>query len=543
MQRGIDFLHEPGPTRKYFFPEIMGSGVALFDADADEDLDIYFLNGCDLSPDRRTSVEHGQFTSPSPNAVNRLFLQGNDGRFKDASSGSGLEDSGYSIGVAVGDVDNDGAPDVYVTRYGEDRLFHNLGDGHFEDVTNAFDGVCRQWGTSACFFDYDRDGLLDLYVAQYVEDSSWRQCFGPDGQREYCEPSDFSAVSDRLFHNETTERAIRFRDVSQSSLISSPARKGLGIVSADFNYDGWPDLYVANDGEPNSLWINARDGTFDDQALVLGSAFDANGRSQASMGIAVGDFDADRRLDLFVTHLGDEYSTLYRGDSQIGFFDQSVVSGVGPATYPFTGFGTVAGDLNLDGYLDLVVVNGAVRRRAEIFLPGEETSDGKFWSAYAEPDQLLLNDGNGMFVDASSEPSWAALGVRVSRGLACGDLDRDGDLDMVATAIGFPARLLINETPTSGHWLSVRAVEPQWGGRDAVGSVVTVTSGSRVLSRRVTRAGSYLSSHDARTHFGLGDTNQIDSLSVVWSDGSEERFPIQAVNQHLTLRHGDGIDE
>lgn len=543
QSRGIDFVHEPGPTGLYFFPEIMGSGAALLDYDSDGDLDVYMVNGTTAAPHPAASGSpvdahvHGA-------ATNRLYRQNADGWFVDVTKGSGLGDAGYGMGVAVGDVNNDGAPDVYVTNYGLDRLFVNDGKGIFRNLTEEAGIDNPSWGTSACFFDFDADGRLDLYVANYVRDDNWRKCRGLDGHPDYCQPNDFSGAPDKLYRNISEGGVVRFEDVSASSGIASMAAPGLGVVSADFNGDRRLDLYVANDGTANFLWINVGNGTFREEALLRGAAFNADGEAQASMGIALGDIGGDGQPDLLLTHLGEDTNTLYSSDGTIGFIDDSVRSGIASPSFRYTGFGTVLADFDHDGDLDLVAVNGKIRRAARPDVSGLSPAPSldlpEFWREYAEPGLLLLNDGNGRFVDVSSEVDSLTARPAVSRGLACGDIDNDGDLDVLISDTAQRPRLLVNETSNLGHWLVVRTVEPSYGGRDAYGAVVTVIAGGRTWTRYVNSGGSYLSSHDPRVHFGLGSADRIDRLNVVWPDGGEETFIVESADRCVTVRHGEG---
>jgi hypothetical protein len=410
------------------------------------------------------------------------------------------------MGVAVGDVDNDGDPDVYVTNHGPDALYRNDGDGSFTEVTRRAGIDNPGWGSSAVFFDADADGDLDLYVANYLADDPAVVCTDAAGRRDYCGPEGFAGVADRLYRNRGDGT---FTDVSAAAGIAAVAGKGLGVAAADLDADGDQDLYVANAGEPNLLWINRGDGTFEDRALELGAAVDELGRAQAGMGIAVGDADGDGALDLLVTHLRGESDTLYRAAGRLGFVDATAAAGLAGPSLPLTGFGTGFADFDRDGDLDLAVVDGRVTRGP----PLTASDPPSPWDPYAEPALLLLNDGGGRFRDATAAAGPGVTAPFNGRGLALGDLDDDGDVDLVATAGGGRVRLLLNRVPAPGRWLAVRVVDAATG-RTAAGSTVTVTAGGRRMVRVVAPGGSYLSSGDPRVHFGLGDAARVDEFRV-----------------------------
>lgn len=380
-ERGPHFTHETGATGKLLMPEIMTSGVALFDYDGDGDLDLYFTNGnFELSG----APERGR-------PVNRLYRLEADGRYVDATDGSGLGDAGYGMGVAVGDVDNDGDVDLYLTQYGSDRLYVNRGDGTFEDATEAAGIDVDGWSSSAVFFDFDRDGWLDLYVARYVRYEPDRKCTDVAGRPSYCSPQVFRPEHDVLLRNAGDGSFI---DVTEAAGIRASLGAGLGVVAQDFDQDGWVDVYVANDAHANHLWINKWDGTFRDEAMQRGVAYSMDGQAEAGMGVVAADFDNDLDLDLFVTHLDRETNTLYRnrGNGR-SFEDVTGPSGLASSSRTLTGFGTTAFDLELDGDLDLVVVNGRVTRGR----PRAASRVGPPWDAFAEPNLIYVNDGDAHF--------------------------------------------------------------------------------------------------------------------------------------------------
>jgi hypothetical protein len=525
---GLHFVHDAGPVGDFFMPQIMGSGAALFDFDGDGRLDVYL-------------VQNG---GPNSRATNRLFRQGPDGRFTDVSKGSGLDVAGYGMGVAIGDVNNDGRPDVLLTGYGGSRLFLNNGNGTFTDVTKEAGIDNGLWGTSACFFDYDRDGWLDLVIVNYVDYSPGRPCGTNDGKPDYCHPNSFPGTVTKLYRNRGRQpgnpAAVRFEDVTLKSGLGKVPGPGLGVVCADFNGDGWPDVFVANDSQPNRLWINQRDGTFVEEAVLRGVAFNVLGRAQANMGIALGDVDGDGLADLFVTHLTEETNVLWQQKPRGLFRDQTASARLASPNWRGTGFGAVLADFDHDGALDLAVVNGRVSRVRQT---GQETAVAgldPFWRPYAERNQLFANDGKGRFHDVSLTNAPFCGPAGVARGLVYGDVDGDGALDLLVTTVAGPARLYRNVAPKKGHWLMVRAIDPALGGRDAYGAEITVHAGERRWVRWVNPGSSYLCSNDPRAHFGLGPVERVGAIDVLWPDGLEETFPGQPADQAVVLARGKG---
>ena len=525
---GADFVHQADAPGNFLIHESIGSGAAFLDFDNDGRLDLYLIHNA----------------HPTNRAANRLYQQQADGYFRDVSIGSGLEVAGYGQGVAVGDVNNDGRPEVFITEYDRVRLFLNEGQGRFTDITAATGITNANWSVPAAFFDFDRDGWLDLVIGNYLDVDPTQQCPDARGQLEFCGPHGFHATLTRLYRNLGAGRppgaSPRFEDVTVSSGLASAPGKAMQIVCADFDGDRWPDIFITDDGRPNRLLINQRNGTFKEEAVARGVAYTGLGGTAANMGIAIGDTDGDGWFDLFVPHLGEENHTLWRQGPRGLFQDFTGPSGLLSTPWHGTGFGAVFADFNHDGALDLAVANGRIRRRATKTPPKLAPGVPPFWAAYAEPAQLFANAGAGRFREISSANSAFCGEARVGRGLVAGDFDNDGGTDLLLIGLASPARLLRNTAAPRGHWLGVRAIDPALGGRDAYGAEVILAAGGRRVWRLVQPAYSYASSNDPRVQFGLGKVSAVDSIRVRWPDGVEENFPGGAVDRYVTLRRGEG---
>ncbi len=555
-ESGLEFRHWNGMSGRFYYAEMMGSGAALFDFDNDGDLDVYLVQGGALGDGEPT------FPPPGPLPLkDRLFRNdlttGDDGtprlRFTDITEESGIESSGYGMGVAAADFDNDGWIDLYVTNLERNQLFRNRGrDGEgrvtFEDVTDSSGAGVEFWSVPAVAFDYDRDGWLDLFVGNYVEFStaSNKRCTDELGLPNYCGPLAFTPLPDVLLRNlgARAKRGPRFRDVTHDAGIHREHGGCLGAVAADFDADGWLDLFVANDGMPNQLWMHRQRGGFENRALLAGAAVSGQGHPEASMGVAAADFDADGDEDLFLAHLTRETNTLYVNDGQAFFEDRSASSGLGGPSLPMTAFGTGWLDVDNDGWLDLLAVNGAVKVIKSLSLAGDPFP-------LHQRNQLFLSRGDGSFEDATDRAGEVFELSEVSRGAAFGDVDNDGDADVLVSNNNGPVRLLLNQAGQDRAWLGLRLVD-RGGKRDALGARAGVVRGGAVrggavrgggtLWRRVGANASYGSSSDPRLLFGLGDDDAISRVVVEWPDGKREQWPGDGVQPgaYVTLRQGSG---
>ena len=532
---GLDFLHATGMSGRFYQPEISGGGAAFLDYDNDGDLDVLLVQGGALGADA-TAPRSGAAPLRDRLYRNDLGVRA-DGtrslRFTDVTEASGIEARGYGQGAASGDIDNDGWPDLYLTGFGRNQMFRNNGDGTFTDVSAATGtGSADTWGVSAAFFDADRDGWLDLFVGNYLiyTVATHIRCFRDSGQEDYCTPERYPPQRDRFYRNRGDGT---FEEATVAAGMADEFGPALGVATADFDGDGWTDVFVANDQQDNQLWLNRGDGTFDNRALLAGVAVDAAGVAKADMGVDAGDFDNDGDEDLFTTVLTGEGSTLYVNDGAGAFEDRSAGSGVRAASLPYTGWGAGWLDADNDGRLDLLSVNGLVWQDLDALGP-----DNPY--PYQQRNQLLRNLGDGRFEDVTARAGAAFDLSAISRGAAFGDVDNDGDIDvLVANADGSP-RLLVNTVGTRSHWLGLRLVGRD-APRDMVGARVAIIRGDGVtLWRRARADGSYASANDPRVVAGLGSSDAAPRVRVLWPSGRVEEWTDLPVDGYTTLTEGDG---
>jgi hypothetical protein len=539
---GLTFRHINGSESKFYYAELIAPGAGLVDYDNDGDLDVFLVQGGSLSrPGTR---------DPGPGVGSRLFrndLNVNaDGtrtmRFTDVTEASGIVSHGYGMGVAAGDFNNDGCVDLYLTSLGPNQLFRNNCNGTFGDVSKQSRTDDPSWTVSSAFLDYDRDGWLDLFVGNYLR---WRvesstPCFTPSGRPDYCSPNVYQPLPSRLLRN---NHDGTFTDVTTASGIAREFGPALGVSTADFNGDGWIDIYVTNDGQPNQLWINQRNGTFRNTGLLSGTAINAHGKAKAGMGVDAGDFDNDGDEDLFVTNLTGEGNDLYVNDGSGLFEEQGARSGLGAASRGYTGFGTAWFDIENDGLLDTLTVNGAVQtiealRRANDPFPLHQRK------------LLFRNPGQGRFEDVTARGGPAFELSEVGRGAAFGDIDNDGDVDVLVANNGGQPRLLINNIGNRNHWIGLRLVGPtsdvvsgfnRTGTRDMLGARVgIIREGGPTLWRRARSDGSYASANDPRVLVGLGQATAVSRVRIVWPSGSTEEWSSIAIDRYTTLTEGEG---
>jgi hypothetical protein len=523
-QTRISFRHAASVTSQKYLLEAMGGGVAMFDFDNDGRLDLYFTNGARIEdpapksamPDKRDAK-----------FWNRLYHQKPDGTFEDVTERAGVRGEGYSMGVAAGDYDADGLVDLYVTAYGANILYRNRGDGVFEDVTKRAGLGASGWSTSAGWLDYDRDGRLDLFVARYMDwDFERGNVFcGDPRYRAYCHPDNFKGATNLLFHQKADGT---FEDVTASSKIADPAGKGLGVVFADFDDDGWTDIFVANDSVRQSLYRNRGDGTFEDAALMAGAGYDENGKTFAGMGVDAADYDNDGYMDIFITTLSNETYPLFRNNGDATFSYVTGTTGVGQITLLYSGWGTRFIDADNDGWLDIFVAQSHVLDTIE------KTSS---YLKYRQTPLLMRNTGKG-FVNVSLSAG-AVFGQAVAgRGSAFGDLDNDGDTDIVINVLDGPALVLRNDG-TRNHWLGISLAGTK-SNRMGQGARITVTdAGGRRRIFDATMAGSYLSSNDPRIVCGLGTASGVRSVEVRWPGNKIQRIANPPVDRYLTVNERD----
>ena len=513
-EAGIHWKHVDGRSGQKYFMETLGSGAAFFDYDADGDADLYFVNGAPLPG-------YGSQEIPT----NCLYRNNGDGTFTDVTQKAGVGDTGYGHGCAVGDYNNDGHLDLYVTNYGTNRLYRNNGDGTFTDVAESAGVTEPRWSASCAFADYDGDGNLDLYVVNYIvfdiDENPW--CgLKEKGIRAYCEPDNFIAQSDTLYRNNGDGT---FTDVTKTAGIYNTTGKGLGVVWGDYNNDGAPDIYVANDSTENFFYRNNGDGTFEEIGFMVGVALSEDGAPENGMGTAFGDWNNDGWLDLTVTNYAQQTNTLYHNDADGFFTDTTATTKTAQITYPYLGWATAFIDYDNDGYQDLFVANGHLHENlAELEQEG----------TYGQRNLLFRNNTNGTFTEVSETLGPGMRLEDVSRGATFADYDLDGDIDIVVTNSNTPPRLLRNDGGNRQNWLQIRLAATK-GSTDAIGTRVKITTGKLTQTREVQSGDGYLSQRDLTLHFGIGDYEQVDSIEVQWQSGTKQLIKSVSANQMLSL--------
>ena len=521
----LDFQHESSATTQKYLLETMGGGAALIDFDGDGRLDVFFTNGARL----RDPMPAGAAPDKSePKYWNRLFRQNSDGTFADVTEKAGVSgaaSNAYSMGVATGDFDNDGDPDLYVTGYPSNLLYRNDGDGTFTDVTTRAGVRGGGWSASAGFFDYDKDGHLDLFVTRYLDWSFEKNTYcgeKPPGRRAYCHPDNFGGTTNLLFHNNGNGT---FTEVSQKAGVANPKGKGLGVAFADFDLDGWTDVYVANDSVQCFLYRNKRDGSFEDVSLISGAGFNDDGKTFAGMGVDFADYDNDGRPDIIVTDLSNEMYVLFRNEGDGNFSDVKTKSGIAQATLLHSGWGVRFVDVDNDGWRDLFVAQGHVMDTIEHTAPNLR---------YMQPP-LLLHNQRGRFTPAGERAGKAFAQPRAGRGAAFGDIDNDGDLDVVVANCGQRAYVLKNDSGNRSRWLGLRLVGTR-SNKDGIGARVNVTGSSGLRQMfEVYTASSYLSSSDKRIVAGLGQDDTAKLVEITWPSGATQRLENVKANQMIGI--------
>jgi hypothetical protein len=517
------FVYQASHTSQKYLPESMAAGVAMLDYDNDGFLDLFFVNGASL----RDPMAPGQQPDKSdPRYWNRLFKNNGDGTFRDVTESAGLRGNGYGMGVAVGDFNNDGRPDLYVTNVGGNNLYLNNGDGSFTDVTDRAGVRCSGWSTGACFVDYDRDGYLDLIVVRYLE---WGFDQNPycgehkPGFRSYCHPDQFRPTTNVVYHNNGDGT---FTEVSKSCGIGKIPSKGLGVAINDFDQDGWPDIAVANDSYPEQLFRNNRDGTFTEVATELGLAFDEDGKTFAGMGIDFADYNNDGWPDVFVNALTNQRYALFRNQTGRSFDYVSGPTGIANATLLHSGWGAKLIDYDNDGWKDLFVAQGHVMDNIELTQPS---------SRYREPP-LLARNNKGKFVDVSQTSGEIFQTALAARGAAFGDLNNDGAIDIVISCNDGPAIVLMNRGGNANHWLLINTVGAR-SNRDGIGARIRMVSESvGEQYGYVSAAGSYLSASDKRVHFGLGPDRSAQLIEITWPSGLIQRLKNVPADRIVTVK-------
>ena len=512
-------------------PEILGAGLALIDYDNDGDLDVYLLQGTMLEQGKKPLAPPPPGWKPGNRLFRNMLSETGKLQFVDVTEKAGVGHIGYAMGVAVGDYDNDGYQDIYVTNFGSNVLYHNNGDGTFTDVTKEAGVDDPRWSTSAAWVDYNGDGLLDLFVVNYIDFTVLgnKRCYSPSGEPDYCSPMAYHAIPSRLFRNLGNGK---FVDATESSGIASAYGPGLGVICMDFNGDGLIDIYVADDTAANLLWLNQGNGTFKESGLDLGLALSADGLPKAGMGLTADDIDNDGHLEVLVTNLNREGVTLFRSDKQGMYDDVTAQFRLAQSTFGYTGYGVGFFDYDNDGLMDLFIANGAMT----IIDSTHNNSN-----PYAQRNQLFHNEGEGKgFREVTDEAGPALQLIEVSRGAAFGDIDNDGNMDVVITNEDAPARVFLNQGGSKNHWLQVRLETPKLNRFGMGARIGLFRKGLPTLWRHAHTDGSMLSASDIRVHFGLGNNPAIEAVVVQWLDGKKEKWENVRADRIITLRQGTG---
>ncbi len=516
-EAGIDFKHTNGSSGKFYFVEQLGSGAAFFDYDNDGDLDIYFVNGAGLPG----------FQSEKP-STNHLYRNSGDGTFTDVTEITGVGDKSYGVGCCVGDYNNDGHLDLYVTNFGQNRLYHNNGDGTFTDVTDCANVGDARWGASCAFADYDNDGHLDLYVTNYIQyQLDKNKICRNKGVRTYCIPQEYMGEADILYRNLGDGT---YTEVTQGAGVYQPRSRGLGAVWGDYDSDGYVDLYVANDTNENHLFRNSGDGTFSDMAFFAGVALNEDGEMGSGMGVDSGDYDNDGRLDIMVTNFQDEVATLYHNDCDGFFSDASYISGTGESTYASLGWGVCFFDYDNDGAKDIFIANGHIFDNVELFNP--ETT-------YAQVNHLFRNLGDEIFQEVNTHVGFDLAQKASSRGAAFGDYDNDGDIDILVTNNDGRPQLLRNDGGNRNNWVKVH-VRGTTSNRAGIGTRVEVVAGDLSQMAEVKSGSGYLCQNALALHFGVGSHTTIDQIIAMFPGGGVYKMESMPVNQIIEITEPSG---
>ena len=511
-EAGIDFKHTNGRSGEFYFVEQLGSGAAFFDYDNDSYLDLYFVNGADLP---------GSESEESP--TNRLYRNNGDGTFTDVTEIAGVGDKSYGVGCCVGDYDNDGYLDLYVTNFGKNRLYRNNGNGTFTDIADQANVGDMRWGASCAFADYDNDGHLDLYVTNYIQyQLDKNKICENKGVRTYCNPQEYIGEADVLYRNNGDGT---YAEVTQAAGVYQPRSRGLGVVWGDYNNDGYSDIYVANDTNENHLFRNNRDGSFSDEAFFAGVALSEDGEMGSGMGVDFGDYDNDGRLDIMVTNFADEVATLYHNDGDGFFSDASYISGTGESTYTSLGWSVCFLDYDNDGVKDIFIANGHIFGNVEEFNP--ETT-------YAQVNHLFRNIGGGSFQEVTANVGLDLAQKAPSRGAAFGDYDNDGDIDILVTNSDGKPQLLRNDGGNRNNWVKVK-IRGITSNRAGIGTRVEVVTGDVSQMAEVKSGSGYLCQNALVLHFGLGEHTIVDKIVATFPSGRVHKVEAAPANQAIEI--------